>query len=300
MDEQLDLFSEKQKLQVAITGASGMIGSFLEKFLQEKGHTVFSVPRKALESKDRLEQILRPVDVVINLAGENIGEGRWTAIKKRRIWESRVHATRNIVSVLNKESIPPKVYISTSAAGYYGREAQSVDSEDCPPGNDFLAKVCVDLEAEAKKYAKGRLVIARLGVVLSKKGGFLQKMLTLGKYCLLGKIGSGRGHISFITIEDLAKIFLWCIEEKTLHGAINVTAPSSITNNDLTKAITRHLHRPQFLPIPAFLVKLFFGEKGELLLLADQSVYPKRLIDEKYSYEYVTVEEYLETLAKRL
>lgn len=287
MSDQLDLFTEKSKLQIAITGASGMVGVYLQAFLQEKGHTVFPIPRKTLKDIGQLQQVLALVDVVINLAGDNIGEGNWSAQKKKSIYDSRILSTRNLVGALN--SLPEKVLVSVSAVGYYGGNSGMVNSEEESPGSDFLASVCTYWEKEAKLYNKGRVIIPRFGVVLSKSGGMLKKMLALGKFCLLGKVASGNQKISYISLEDLARAMLFCIEQKTLDGPINFTAPNSISNKELTSIIGKKLHRSTLFPLPKFLVELLFGEKGKALMLADQSVYPKRLLDLGFRFTHPSV-----------
>ncbi|MCH9812276.1 TIGR01777 family oxidoreductase [bacterium] len=279
----------KREWKVAITGASGFVGSFLQAFLQDKGCLIFPVGRKELADSKLLESILEKVDVVINLAGENIGKGYWSKKKKQKIYESRIASTKVVVDALNRKGMGEKVLISASAVGFYG-EVSKASQESEVAGKDFLATVCKDWEEAAKGYKQGRVVITRFGVVLSKDGGFLMKMIALARYLLGGKIGTGTQHMSFIALEDLAGIIFLCMENSSLSGAINVVMPSTITNKEFTKQLSYYVRRPLILAMPKWVVLFVFGEKGKALLLADQEVYPKKLIDAGYKFIHPTLE----------
>ncbi|MCH9621488.1 MAG: Epimerase family protein [Chlamydiia bacterium] len=290
---QLDFFSQTDVKNIAITGASGLVGSFLRTSFEKRGWHVISISRKILENSKDLKELLMSVDVVINLAGESIGQGRWGNFKKKLIYESRIKTTKKLVEVLNDPLLPPKVLISTSAVGYYGAEAKKVEDEDVKSGNDFLASVCKDWEKEALKYKKGRVVIPRFGAVMSKKGGLLAHFLSVAKFCMLGKIGDGKHMISWITIDDLADALFFCIKHKEIEGPVNFTAPQSISNKDLVGVILEKLHRPSFLRAPEFMIKFVFGDKGRELILSDQSVYPKKLVAAGYNYKYTHLKDFI-------
>ncbi|MCH9617512.1 MAG: Epimerase family protein [Chlamydiia bacterium] len=291
--KQLDLFRDGEQRTVAITGISGMVGVYLKKHFIKKGWKVRSIKRGHLEDKGALLSILSEADVVINLAGENVGMGRWTEKKKDRIYQSRIGVTSALVEVLNDLKMEPKIFISASATGYYGSDAGDVENEECMAGKDFLAKVCVDWEKEAQKYQKGRVVITRFGAILSKEGGLLKKLLLLGKFCLGGVIGSGNQMLSWISIEDLTSVISLCIENEDIKGAINVTSPNPISNKELTRLMSKKLSRPLLLRMPEFLAKLFFGEKADALLLSNQSVMPKKLEDVCFTFRHKTFKELL-------
>lgn len=291
--KQLDLFRDGEQRTVAITGMSGMVGAFLKKHFIKKGWKVRGISREDLGSKQALSKIISSAEVVINLAGENVGTGRWTEKKKHRIYESRIGTTRALVEVLNDHKMEPKIFISASGTGYYGSNAGNVKDEDCAAGKDFLARVCVDWEKEALAYHKGRTVITRFGVILSKEGGFLSKLLLLGSFLLGGTIGDGEQMLSWVSIEDLAAILFLCIENKSIKGAVNVTSQTPVANREMTKIISKKLHRPLLMHLPKFLAKIIFGEKAEALLLSNQSVVPKKLLDLGFSFHYKTFNECL-------
>jgi uncharacterized protein (TIGR01777 family) len=291
--KQLDLFRDGEQRTVAITGMSGMVGASLKKHFTKKGWKVRGIFREDLEDKKALSKIISAADVVINLAGENVGAGWWTEKKKHRIYESRISITRALVEALKDPRMEPKIFISASATGYYGHDAGCIENEEWPAGKDFLAKVCIDWEKEAKGYRKGRTVIARFGVVLSKEGGFLKKLLSLGKFCLGGVVGSGNQMLSWISIEDLTEILFLCIENGIIKGAVNVTSQDPISNRECTKLISKKLHRPLILHMPECLAKIIFGEKAEALLLSNQSVMPKKLLDLGFNFSHKTFNEYL-------
>ena len=273
-------------LTIAITGASGLVGKELTAFLLTAGHRVLPIVRKPankseifwdLESgtidKDKLEE----VDAVIHLAGENIGSGRWTKQKKQRIRDSRINGTKILVDTLNSLKSPPKVLISTSAIGYYGSHYGSGADESKKAGEDFLAKVCFDWEQEAKKFKKGRLVIPRFGVVLTPKGGALQKMLLPFKLGIGGKMGSGKQLMSWIAIDDLVYNLYRLLVDQQFSGAINLTAPSPVSNQEFSKTLAKTLCRPSIFPLPAVIPRLLFGEMADSIILSDIEAIPSVL-----------------------
>lgn len=285
---QLDLFSQVDIKNIAITGCSGFVGSHLKTAFQRRGWNVVCVPRKALEDQNALLKIFTEADVVINLSGENIGKGVWSQRKKDRIYNSRIESTKKIVEALNHPTLSPKVFVSTSALGIYGSNCR-VKSEDDSLGDDFLARVCKDWESQARRYQKGRVIITRFGVVMSEKGGMLAKLIRLTKSFLLTGFGHGENKTSWICIEDLCDGIAFCIKHKEIDGAINFCTEIPFSNKELVKLLSERFRRPAFFSIPEFLIKVFFKEKGELLLLANQEVRPDKLLKAGYVFKMAKI-----------
>jgi len=292
---QLDLFSQTDVKNIAISGLSGMVGSHLKTEFQRRGWFIKAIPKKILNDPESLKELFKDVDVVINLAGENIGHGRWTEKKKKRILDSRIDTTRKIVEALNDPMLPPKVLVSTSAVGYYGAMAKQVEGEEGNSGTDFLANVCKAWEEEALKYKKGRVIITRFGAVLSFKGGLFSQFLTMAKFCVLGKMGDGTKQMSWISIDDLTDSIAFCIKHKNIEGPVNLTSPNPISNGDFVTALAQSVNRPAFMHMPEGMIKLFFGEKGKELFLSDQSIYPKKLIDSGYIFKHERLNDFVRT-----
>ena len=295
-------------LTVAITGASGLVGRELSAFLRSAGHKVLSLVRREPKEDEVLWDInsgkiegekLEGVDGVIHLAGENIGSGRWTVEKKKRIEESRVRGTALLVKALNSLKSPPKVLISTSAVGYYGVQSNVVSSESAEPGKDFLAQVCKKWESEAKGFTKGRLVMARLGVVLTPKGGALSKMLLPFKMGMGGKMGSGKQLMSWISIDDLVYQLYRLLLTPSIDGPVNLCAPQPVTNLEFSKTLALVLHRPCLFPVPAFMAKLLFGEMAEATMLSSIGAKPKKIEEAKLPFYYSDLSSALKHLLGR-
>ena len=293
----LEMTNAKQS--VAITGASGMVGTALATALRESGHTPVSITRKAsgesggnilwdpasgLKDPSQLET----VDTVVHLAGENIAAGRWTAALKDRIRRSRVEGTRNLVKSIAAISHRAKTFVCASAIGFYGERGDTLLDENAVAGKGFLAEVCREWEHEAEAATELglRVVKVRIGVVLSPKGGALAKMLLPFKLGVGGIIGSGKQYWSWIGLHDLVRIIAFCIEHDSIHGAVNAVSPNSMTNYDFTKAVGRVLHRPTLFPMPAFAAKLVLGEMADELLLASTRVTPKKLQAQGFEFHY--------------
>jgi uncharacterized protein len=292
-------------LNIAITGASGLVGKTLTAFLKTAGHRVFSIVRKSanegeifwdVRSQKIDQEKLEGMDAVINLSGENIGSARWSKKKKNQIYNSRIDGTSFLVDVLNKLKKPPKVLLSASAIGYYGSENKSSVDESSSVGNDFLAKVCLDWEREANKFKAGRVVTARLGVVLSPQGGALKKMLLPFNFCLGGTLGSGKQHISWIAIDDLVYNLYRIILDETYKGPINLTSQNPVTNKEFSQTLAHVLRRPAFLPTPAFILRLIFGEMANATILSDIKAIPGILNDRAVKFYYPTLESCLRHL----
>jgi len=285
-------------MKVLMIGASGLVGTALFEDLQKKGDTVFRLSR---DSKTR-ELPSDPahyenMDAVVNLAGENIASGRWTATKKQKILESRVLTTKTLCQILSSLKNPPKVLINASAVGFYGDRGDELLTEDSSAGNNFLADVCQKWEAAASVLdpSKTRVVLLRTGTVLSAKGGALAKMLPAFKLGIGGMLGSGKQYFSFITLSDLCKVILFAIENQDLGGVINAVTPYPINNKEFTKTLGTLLHRPTFFKIPAFAIRLLFGEMGNELLLSSTRAYPAQLLSAGFHFDYPTIHEALQS-----
>jgi uncharacterized protein len=297
----------RKKMKILITGASGLVGTHLIPTLKAKRHEIYKLVRKTPQNSDEIqwdaekgfsesEQAkLENFDAVIHLAGDNVASENWSAEKKRKIKESRTVGTRVLVDALRKCANPPKILVSASAIGFYGNRHDEVLTEDSPKGEGFFPEVCDEWEQESQKSTDfgARVVNPRIGVVLAKDGGALEKMLTPFKFGVGGVVGSGKQYMSWIALDDLIKIFHFALETADLHGAINATAPAPATNEEFTKALGNVLSRPTFIPIPEFGIKLLFGEMGERLLLEGCRVLPKRLQDAGFEFQYTNLEDAL-------
>ena len=275
------------------------------KSLEPEGHEVFRLVRYAPSSDAEIEWSpdrysialarIEGFDAVVNLAGESIAEGRWTEDKKQRIRESRVKGTKLLGDALANLTNPPKTFICASAIGYYGNRGDEILTETSAPGDDFLAEVCVEWEkATALATEKGiRVLNTRFGVILDAHGGALAKMLPPFRAGLGGKIGSGKQWMSWIALDDVVGALKFALTNEALSGPVNFVAPNPVTNAEFTNTLGKVLSRPTLIPIPAFGVRLLFGEMGEALLLAGQRVAPKRLMTEGYQFQYPQLDEAL-------
>jgi uncharacterized protein (TIGR01777 family) len=235
-------------------------------------------------------------DAVVNLAGASIAGNRWTQQGKMVLRSSRVRTTGSLVSALGRLKTVPKVLVSASAIGYYGSRGDEVLTEDSKPGDDFLAKVAVDWEAEAKKAeALGmRVVLARFGIILAKHGGALPQMMRPFQFFVGGKMGSGRQWISWITLEDVIEIIRDALENSNVSGVVNLVAPQPVRNAEFAKELARAMHRPALFPAPAFALRLALGrEMADSMLLASQHVEPARLRQLGYRFVHENLPEAL-------
>ncbi len=290
-------------MHVVVTGSTGLIGSALVSFLTTEGHRVTrlmrSTPRPgaaevpwAPEAGSVAVPGLEGAEAVVHLAGENIATGRWTAAKKARIRDSRVQGTRVLCEALTQLAEPPKVLVSASAIGYYGDRGPEILPETSRPGQDFLARVCRDWEAAIEPAAQCgiRVVLLRIGVVLSPTGGALGKMLGPFSLGIGGIIGTGQQYLSWIAIDDVVSAISHAIGTETLAGPVNVVAPHPVTNREFTKTLGRVLRRPTLLPMPALVARLGLGEMAEALLLASTRVEPGRLHNTGFTFGYPELE----------
>jgi len=292
-------------MKILIGGSHGLVGTALIKSLETEGHEIFRLVRHAPTSKTEVEWSpdrysialarIEGFDAVVNLAGESIAEGRWTEDKKRRIRESRVKGTKLLGDALANLAVPPKILVCASAIGFYGNRGDELLTESSAPGDDFLAKVCAEWEgATALATEKGiRVVNARFGVILDTNGGALKKMLPPFRIGVGGKVGSGKQWMSWIALDDVVGGIQFALANDSIRGPVNFVAPVPVTNAEFTKTLGKVLSRPTIFPIPAFAIKLLFGEMGEALLLGGQRVAPERLIAEGYEFSYPQLEQAL-------
>jgi hypothetical protein len=283
-------------MRILVTGGTGFIGQALCPRLHAAGHEALiltrqpnpRLPRGASSAVNRLEDVdAERFDAVINLAGEPIGDARWTDARRRLLLESRVGTTSRIVQWMRGAKRPPKVLVSGSAVGYYGEQGDRIITEDTKPMPGFTHDLCAAWEREADKASDFgvRVCLMRTGVVLDRDGGALAKMLPAFRMGAGGRLGSGRHYFPWIHREDMAAICQWLLENPRAKGAYNCSSPNPVTNAEFTKALGRAIGRPTLLPMPEAALKLLFGDMSELLLVSDRMV-PRRLLDEGFEFLY--------------
>lgn len=297
-------------MKIIISGSSGLVGSNLIPLLVHQQHSVRALVRSQPSEphvfwnppKDGPDPgALEGTDAVIHLAGEGIASGRWTAAKMRAIRDSRVLGTKCLVESLVRMKTPPKTLIAASAIGYYGDRGDERLTEESPAGQGFLAEVCSAWENEARVAAQRgiRVVLLRLGIILSPKGGALAKMLLPFKLGLGGRLGHGQQYMSWVAIDDVSNIILYALQKQDLMGPVNGVAPSSVTNADYTSTLGRVLGRPTVFPMPAFAARLAFGKMADALLLSSGRVEPAALSRSGYTFLYPRLEDALRHLLQR-
>jgi uncharacterized protein (TIGR01777 family) len=294
----------EMSMNIVMTGSSGLIGSALKPFLATRTHRVACLVRRRPEpgadeilwnpdtSKIDVAS-LEGFDAVIHLAGDSIATGRWSTEKKQRILDSRVQGTELLARTLAALQRPPRLMISASAVGYYGDRGAAALSEESGPGSGFLAEVCRKWERAASLAAESgmRLAVLRLGMVLSAAGGALPKMLPPFRFGVGGRLGNGRQYIGWIALEDLLEIISVALHDPSLHGPVNTVAPNPVTNLEFTKALGRALKRPTVFAVPAFAIRMIFGEMGEQVLLASARVVPMKLMAAGYRFLFPDLEQ---------
>ena len=310
---------------ILVTGANGLIGRELCHELTRRAYTVRTLSRTHGDFKWDIHngyidaQALNGVDCAVHLAGETIAQ-RWTADSKKRIRESRVKSTQLLASEILRQSHPVKL-ICASGINYYGYDNPEAVTERSAPGSGFLADLCQEWERAAKECAHAGLLecasaelnssplvrrshgedgcpmpyalcpkFIRTGVVLSPKGGALKKMLPPFKAGLGGRIGSGRQMMSWISLEDIVRVYIRAIEDNTLSGAVNAVAPNPVTNSEFTDALSAALKRPAVFPVPSFMVKLLFGEMGQETILSNLNVVPEKLQQCGFEWQHAEID----------
>lgn len=291
-------------MKILLSGASGLIGSALRDRLQQNGHSVYQLHRgrntgsfywNPEKGQIHLDEKIH-LDAVICLNGVNIGEKRWSPDRKRAIIDSRVSCTSLLSNALAKRFDPPDVFISASAIGFYGDTGNQIVDESNPSGRNFLSEIVTQWEnAATPAINKGiRTVFIRTGVVLSPNGGALQKMLLPFKLGLGGKIGSGDQYMSWISLEDEIRAIEYLLGNSSISGPVNLTAPNPITNTEFTLALGQALNRPTVFPMPEFIVKLLFGEMGDLLLLGSNRIKSSILQKSGFTFHHPDINQALQ------
>jgi uncharacterized protein (TIGR01777 family) len=302
-------------MKIVIAGGSGFLGSPLAEMYAEEGHDVRVLTRSLMTGDTRHDpgtglpgvtrvgwkpdgssgpwaSVIEGADGVVNLAGESIADGRWTAQRKARMRASRILATRSLASAITAAAKPPAAFISGSAVGFYGPAGSEPKSEADPPGADFLAQLCRDWEAEASKANRAgvRLVLLRTGIVFERSGGALPKMMLPFRFFVGGPIGSGRQYVSWIHRLDWVEMVRWIVQTPGVSGPVNATAPHPVTNRHLSRTLGHAMRRPSLLPAPGFALRIALGEMANTILTG-QRVLPARAQKEGYHFRYPEIEQ---------
>ena len=304
-------------MKVAISGATGFVGKRLVERLHLQGHHILVLTRNVMAAQKSFpssqfpnvetvaytpsesgdwQQSIAGCDGVVNLAGEPIAEGRWTAARKQEILHSRKLGTQKIVEAIALANPKPQVLVNASAIGYYGTSENATFDEKSAAGNDFLAQVCSNWEAEAQKVTSAgvRLVIIRLGIVLGK-GGALDKMVTPFKLFAGGPIGTGKQWFSWIHRDDLVNMIIQALTRPDISGVLNGTAPNPVRMNELSQTMGQVMNRPSWLPVPSLAIEALLGD-GAIVVLEGQQVLPQRPLAYNFDYQFPTLKEALKDI----
>ena len=292
-------------MKIVLAGATGFLGRPLTRALAADGHELVGLTRRPRANADVREVAWQPdgtagpwaaeidgADVVINLAGESIADGRWTAERKRALRDSRLRSTGSLVAAIDRATRRPALLLSSSAVGYYGPRGDEVVDETTPAGDDFLSQLSVEWE-QAAQAASGRgtrVVRLRTGLVLERDGGALAAMLTPFKLGVGGPLGTGRQFWPWIHRHDWIELVRFLVARPDAEGPINATAPEPVTNEVFSKTLARALGRPSLFRAPAFALRLAMGEMADALLLTGQRVVPKRALELGYRFQYTRLE----------
>ncbi len=291
--------------KIIITGGTGFIGTYLSRNFVEKGFDVVTITRQNLKQikHPEIKQLryvqwmngnnswIREMEGafgIVNLAGENIGNGRWTSEKKRSIHESRITSGKLLSNALSELKQKPEIFIQASAIGFYGNRGDETLTEASTRGEGFLASLAQEWEnssAEVEKMGTRRILI-RTGVVLDRSHGLIRRLKGLYRFYLGGRLGSGQNWLSWIHISDVVDIVFFFLKEKSSQGVFNLTTPNPIRYHYLSDELARHLRKPNWLHIPASFVKILLGEMADELVLAGQRVIPEKLLNLNYNFKY--------------
>jgi uncharacterized protein (TIGR01777 family) len=301
-------------MRVVIAGGSGFIGTHLIKEWRKKKYEILIISRNCDKVKKQFPfagyvtwseiekdpQVLEGFDALVNLAGESINSGRWTEERKQRILLSRVETTQKIATVVERLNKKPEVVINGSAIGIYGQSDTAKFDEDSGTGaEDFLAHVTQQWEEEADRIPAPRLVKIRTGLVLGVDGGAFPKMVLPYRLFAGGKIGSGHQWLSWIHIADYVRLMNFCIENESIEGPVNATAPRPVTNDEFGRSLARQMHRPHWLPVPGFVMKFTLGEMAELLL-EGQYVTPQKVLSHGFVFHYANIDRANQDLVSKM
>ena len=290
-------------MKILISGASGLVGTSVADALRKDGHAVGKFVRTGGTARDGDARwdpasgtvdlaAMEGADAVICLSGASVGEGRWTPERKKVLRSSRVDLTRVLVDSLGRLKQKPRVFIAASAIGYYGNRSDEILTESSTAGNNFIAQLARDWEAESMR-AEGagiRTVILRFAVILSAKGGALGRMILPFKLGAGGRLGSGKQWMSWVALEDVVEIVRAVIADERMRGPVNVAAPGPVQNAEFTRVLAKVLHRPAILPAPALALRIALGEMADGLLLSSQRVIPEKLRAAGYRFRFENLE----------
>jgi uncharacterized protein len=291
-------------MQIVISGSTGFLGAALIEALEGQGHAVAKLVRPGTAQKSAGASHANDVawdpvaghfgaagaegaDALIHLAGASIADGRWNPARKQLLRTSRIDATRHLIGALAKLQRPPRVIVAASAIGYYGTRGDETLTEASAPGNDFLAGLCREWEAETARGAEfgARVVILRFGIILAAHGGALPRMALPFKFGAGGRLGDGRQWMSWLTLSEAVGMVQFALSNAGLSGPANAVSPNPVRNGEFTKVLAKALHRPALFPAPAFALRLALGEMADALLLASQRVLPSKLTDAGYRFQ---------------
>lgn len=298
-------------MRIILAGGSGFLGSALAARCRAEGHDTRILTRSPEGmAPDQIQwqpdgtagswaEALNGADVIVNLAGEGIADGRWTAARKNAIRQSRLLSTRSLVTAIRRLTTPPALLVNASGVGYYGDRGAEPVTETTSAGRDFLAELCVEWEREAEQASSiARVAILRNGLVLHPSGGALARMLLPFRVGLGGRLGSGDQYLPWIHLDDWVDLVRWLMVNPDARGAFNVTAPGPVTNAAFTRALGRALHRPTIIPVPVFALRLLFGELADTLLTGQRAI-PLRAQEMGFPFRFAHIDDALRDLLQK-